>query len=118
MWNYYVNSGGCVVSDFKELNEPQLECVLSRRPERWFVTATDHKFLVNDGKTLACAGATFGENDKLYFNSKTEAFTYSAKYYWIHRKNYPYHTEWQIAVDLSKSAAIPTELKSEVMKFK
>lgn len=106
--------------DFKELCEPQREYVPIAKPRlrRWYVTATDHRFLVNDGKSLSAAGATLEENEKLYFYNSIEAFFYSAKYYSLHQKEFPYHDEWQAAIDGNKPSAVPTGIESKVMKFK
>ena len=105
------------MSDFKELGKPLLEHSLCWEPQRWFVTATDHRFLVNDGRTLAAAAARVGDNEQLYFVSETEAYFYSAKYYFLHQKEFPYHDEWWDADDITKPPAVSTEIESEVMKF-
>ena len=105
------------MSDFKELGKPLLEHSLCWEPQRWFVTATDHRFLVNDGRTLGAAAERIGDNAQLYFVSETEAYFYSAKYYLLHRKKYPYHAEWRVSNDSIKSPVVPTEIESEVMKF-
>ena len=117
MWNYNVNCSAGIMSDFKELGKPLLEHSHARQPERWFVTATDHRFLVNDGRTLAAAAARVGDNEKLYFSSEIEAYFYSAKYYVLHQKEFPYHDEWYAVEDITEQQALPTEIESEVMKF-
>ena len=117
MRSYNVNCGFGIMSDFKELGKPLLEHSHARQPERWFVTATDHRFLVNDGRTLAGAAARVGDNEKLYFGSETEAYFYSAKYYVLHQKEYPYGDEWQASADDNKTSTMSTEIESEVMQF-